>query len=162
MITVSDNAAPDLVRNKLGDDALVAVAERVGWTEPELPSYLGQAVALVLPQRAAPPDAGIAERAEIEWALARQYAADPVLRAEAAAAPLPDGAMSLAWAEGTPGATATALESLHRAVATESVGPGSSVARAQLEWAPAARRAGVGRQGRCAAGYRRRGADAAP
>lgn len=41
MIIWSDNAAPDYLRDRLGDQALVDAAESVGWDDPELPSTTG-------------------------------------------------------------------------------------------------------------------------
>jgi hypothetical protein len=135
MIRFSDNAAPDLLRARLGDDALRGAARSAGWADPDLPTYLGQALALIAPERvSASPDRRA--RAASEWALARRYAADPALRAELGARPLPGLPAQQRWAETTAGATARQLEALHRAIGTGSFGPGAGLARRHLEWQP--------------------------
>ena len=136
MIRFSDNAAADLLRDRLGDPALRAAADAAGWRDPDLPSFSGQVVALLRPELASPADLSREERAAVELALGQRYAADEAFRAEIAAVPPPPPGRLLAWAEGTGTAPAAELTALHRAIATGSLGPGAELARRELEWQP--------------------------
>lgn len=124
MVRESDNAAPDLLRDLLGEEALVAAAADAGWTAPELPTFLATFLRLLDP--AGVQDAGGAEAA------ARHYAADPAEAARVQALPLPGLDAQVAWAGSTPAATATELVDLHAALGAGDP-PG---AREQLEWQP--------------------------
>ena len=142
MVQESDNSAADWLRARLGDDALVRAAAEGGWTAVDLPSFLGAGIALSLPAQAPPLDAPRAERGPAEAALARRYADDAAYRGEvqrAQAAQQADAARFLqlneAWAARTATGTATQLAGLYRALATGSYGPGTDVARRQLEFA---------------------------
>lgn len=127
MIRVSDNAVPDFLRQRLGDDALRRAGADAGWPAAELPSFLGQVIALLAPE--------LLER-NGEWALAQRYATDPALRADLNARPLPAPEVQADWAEGTGSASAAQLTAIHRAISTGSFGPGAELARSHLEWQP--------------------------
>ncbi|OCF85956.1 serine hydrolase [Nocardia brasiliensis] len=124
MIQESDNAAPDYLRDRLGDKALIEAAAAGGWHDYMLFSPLGSML------RLAEPD--IAD----EWAAARRYAADPAYRAAILSKSPPSYTDQVAWAETTWTGSARQLTSLYRAFATGSFGPGAEIARAHLEWQP--------------------------
>lgn len=126
MIRESDNAVPDYLRDRLGDDALVDAAEAGGWSDFTPTSKLGDAIALRDP--AADSD---------RWTAARRYASDAAYRAQVQALPLPDLTEQMAWASTTDAASPAQLTAMHRAIADGSFGAGTDVARAQLEWQPA-------------------------
>ncbi len=137
MIRFSDNAAADLLRDRLGDPALrAAAAEAAGWRDPDLPSFAGQTMALVRPDLAAPADASRAERAAVELALAQRHADDEAFRNKIAATPPAPLDRQFPWAEGTGTASAADLTALHRAISTGSLGAGAELARRELEWPP--------------------------
>lgn len=140
MIELSDNAAADLLRDRLGDGALRAAAATVGWTDPDLPSILGSMLAMIDPGLAALPCTRPARDA-VEVGLARRYAADPDFRSRVRTR-LPPLEVQQAWADTTWAASAGQLARLHRAVETGSCGAGAELARRHLEWQPS-RRAGV-------------------
>lgn len=133
MIQLSDNAAADLLRDRLGDQALSRAAADGGWAGVGLPSFLGRALALVAPELA-PVSVPRAQRAAVELALARRFATDPVLRTELSARPPPPIEVQLRWADESATGSANQLAALHRAIATGAFGPGADVARRQLEW----------------------------
>lgn len=125
MIRESDNAVPDYLRDRLGDDALVDAADAGGWSGFTPTSKLGDAIALLDP--AADSD---------RWAAAQRYASDPAYRAQIQALPLPDLAEQMAWASTTDAASPEQLAAMHRAIADGSFGAGTDVGRSQLEWQP--------------------------
>lgn len=151
MIDFSDNAVPDLIRDTLGDAALVDAAGSGGWTAPDLPSYAGSA--LLAPGFAGP--GGVpagSDRRTAELTAARSYADDPAQRAAAAqrgaaivaaatGSPAPDPAAVDAatlpicrWLDGAAAATVTQLAGLHRAAATDGLGTEvSAIVRGHLE-----------------------------
>jgi hypothetical protein len=133
MIQVSDNAAADFLRDRLGDQALMRAAANGGWTNADLPSFLGQTLALVAPELA-PPTRTPAQRAAAELALARRFATDPTQRAELSTRPLPPVEVQQRWFDDTATGSAHQLAALHRAIATGAFGPGADVARRHLEW----------------------------
>lgn len=122
MIRESDNAAPDYLRDRLGDPALVAAAAAGGWQDYTPSTKLGDVIRLLDPSITDP------------WAAAHRYAADPAYRDEVRSKPLPSLESQYAWADTTPTGSARQLASIHRAIATGGFGPGSDIARAQLEW----------------------------
>ncbi|WP_459547442.1 serine hydrolase [Nocardia sp. X0981] len=124
MIRESDNAVPDYLRNRLGDRALVDAAEAGGWHDYVPSTKLGDVIRLFEP--------GIVDT----WSAARRYAADPAYREALRSKTPPPYAAQAVWAETTPTASARQLASMHRAIATGGFGPGSDIARAQLEWLP--------------------------
>ncbi|WP_433555618.1 serine hydrolase [Pseudonocardia xinjiangensis] len=83
MTAASDSAVPDLLRETLGDAALVAAATAGGWTAPDLPSFGGEG--LLTPGAFSddlPP--GPADRRAAAVAALRRYAGDPAWRAAVA------------------------------------------------------------------------------
>ena len=156
MIAVSDSAAPDLLRETLGDNALVAAATAGGWTAPDLPSFGGEGLLAPGVFTTDPPPAPANRRAATVASL-RRFAGDPGWRAtvaqqaaafEAAAqgAATQDPATQdpatqdpaldrlLEWSDGGPAGTVTQLAGMHRAAATDGFGPETSaIVRAHLE-----------------------------
>lgn len=133
MIQESDNAAADLLRDRLGDQALSRAAADGGWAGVDLPSFLGETLVLVAPELG-PGSVPRAQRAAAELALAQRFATDPALRTELSARPLPPIEVQQRWAEETSTGSANQLAALHRAIATGEFGPGADVARRHLEW----------------------------
>jgi hypothetical protein len=129
----SDDAGPDYLRARLGDQALLDTARAVGWTDPELISTTGFVVSFFTPELVPPATDRPARRAA-EWELARRYAYDPAFRADADSRPAPQGAEA-SWADGGPGGTARQLEALWSAVGHGTF-PGSDRARALAEQDP--------------------------
>lgn len=142
MVQVSDNAAADYLRDRLGDAALVDAAATGGWRDLDLPSELGAQLALVRPQEAPPLSAPRSERAPVEVALARRYASDPAFRADSrrrlaalaedVEAYLIEGAR---WARSTSTGSPAQVAGLWRSLISGSFGPGADVARTALEYA---------------------------
>ena len=129
----SDNAGPDYLRARLGDQALLDTARDVGWSDPELISTTGFLVSLYTPELVPPASERPARRAA-EWDLARRYTTDPAFRADADTRNVPPGG-DAAWADGGPGGTARQLEALWSAVGRSSF-PGGNRARAIAEQDP--------------------------
>lgn len=129
MIINSDNAVPDYLRDRLGDDALVDAAAAGGWDGFEPPTLLGSMIAAVAPN-ATDGD---------PWTTAQRYATDPAFAAgvrDAVTAGLADASLeAIALVGGSAGADD--LSSIHRAIADGSLGDGSDVARTHLEYQPA-------------------------
>jgi hypothetical protein len=140
MIELSDNAAADLLRDRLGDDALRAAAAAVGWIAPDLPSILGSMLIMIDPGLAALSGTR-AQRDATEVGVARRYAADPGFRGRVRKN-LPPLPVQQAWADTTWAASAGQLARLHWSVETGSCGAGADLARRHLEWQPS-RRAGI-------------------
>jgi hypothetical protein len=90
MIIWSDNAAPDFLRARLGDQAVLDAARVVGWNDPELPSTTGFLVSFFTPELLPPAEDRTARRST-EWELARRYANDPAFRADVDNRPAPAG-----------------------------------------------------------------------
>lgn len=133
MIQESDNAAPDYLRARLGDDALGDAATVGGWTDFEPPTVLGSFVVALDP----------ASAGGDPWAVARRYADDPAFRDAIRASVTPDNPaftepalLQQIRAAGGLG-SATDLTAIHRAIADGSFGAGADVAREHLEWQPA-------------------------
>lgn len=133
MIQVSDNAAADFLRDRLGDQALIRAAADGGWVGVDLPSFLGEMLALVAPELA-PASVARTQRAATELTLARRFATDPTLRTELSARPLPPIDVQQRWADETATGSANQLAALQRAIATGAFGAGANVARRHLEW----------------------------
>ena len=144
MIRFSDNAAADLLRDRLGDDALRAVvAASDAPTTPSptaasdpsaavvLPSFLGSQIALL---DGRPAGDGAAERAA-----AQRFAGDTVERDRVRALPTPPLDTQLSWADGTATATAAGLARVATALsvaADDPNRPGAQAARRHLQWPP--------------------------
>ena len=121
MIRESDNAVPDYLRERLGDQAMIDAAAAGGWEGYHPSSKLGEMIRLLEPSGD-------------EWDTARRYADDPAYRAHIRSRPLPAPQAQARWAETTATASARRLASMHRALADGSFGAGADIARAQLEW----------------------------
>ncbi|ASR37219.1 hypothetical protein BAY61_21960 [Prauserella marina] len=134
MIVRSDNAAPDYLRDLLGDDALTRAAGAVGWADPELPSTTGLTVSFFTPELL-PRQGGRAARRAAEWEIARRYAYDSAFRADVDSRQVPKGADEPAFVEGGPGGTARQLASLWSAIAHGTF-PGAAIARGIVERVP--------------------------
>ncbi|MDD7941702.1 serine hydrolase [Actinomycetospora lutea] len=140
MVQFSDNAAADLLRDRLGDQELVGAAASGGWRDLDLPSELGAQLALVRPQEAPPLSAPRSVRGPAELAMAQRFASDPAYREDSRrrlAARAEDIEAFLLeserWARSTSTGSAAQLAGLWRAVISGSFGPGADVARAELE-----------------------------
>jgi len=150
MIDFSDNAATDLLCERLGDDALRAAAQAGGWPELDVPHIAGEALWVLDVDRGPDRRSAAAE-------LGRAFAAGDPAALELAAVytggPLPgldesgsrptlDAAWDAqveAW-DGSWSATATQIAALHRAAATDGLGPEvSGTVRRHLERAVADR-----------------------
>ena len=125
MIQESDNAVPDLLRARLGDQALVDAAAAGGWTDFRPPTLLGSAIAALDPTTTD------------QWAAARRYSEDSAYRDRVRGLPQPAAEAQRQWAETTFAGSAQQLASIHRRIGTGEFGPGADIARAQLEWQPA-------------------------
>lgn len=150
MIAVSDSAAPDLLRETLGDEALAAAAG--GWTAPDLPSFGGEGLHIPGLFTTDPPPTPPNRRAATVASL-RRYADDPAWRAvvaqkaaanEAAAQdqaalgapPAADPTLDrlVEWCDGGPSGTVVQLAGMHRAAATDGFGAEvAAIVRGHLE-----------------------------
>lgn len=123
MIRFSDSAAPDLIRNTLGDNSLRAGMDRFGFSNG-VPSLLGAYLATLDPTLRTTDDA---------FRAARRYHDDPgyalAIRARVAAGD-PDATRANALLQATP----NALHSLMTALADDSFGPRARLARHVLEY----------------------------
>ncbi|WP_369255884.1 serine hydrolase [Geodermatophilus amargosae] len=129
MVRESDNAAPDLLRDLLGEEALAAAAAGAG-LDGAPPTFLGTFLRLVEPSGAGA-RAGADADADAD-AAARRYADDPAEAARVQALLLPGPDAQVTWAETTPAVPAAGLADLHLALADGD----PPAARAQLEWQP--------------------------
>lgn len=126
MIINSDNAVPDYLRHRLGDRALTDAAAAAGWENFAPPTLLGSMIGAIAPD-ALDGDA---------WQTAQRYAADPGFAAgirDAVTAGLPNAAPDTLALVGGSG-TAEQVSGIYRAIADGSLGPGTDIARAQLEY----------------------------
>jgi len=141
MMQFSDNAAADFLRDLLGDAALIAAAGASGSVNAiELPSYLGAAIALLVPADAPPPGTSRTDQAVVELALAQRYAADQDYRTEIRSVPAPAVDAQLEWADNSSAATTFGLAAVHRKIYDDAEDPadlGAVNARKHLEWPPA-------------------------
>lgn len=129
MIQESDNAAPDYLLDRLGDDALRDAAAQGGWEDFEAPTMLGNTLAMF--------DPALDSRDAVHEAAAR-YADDPSYRDELTETMLGDDLFADIARIQEFGNTGTAadLAALHSAISDGTFGPGSEIARAHLEWQP--------------------------
>jgi beta-lactamase class A len=133
MIQVSDNSAADFLRDLLGDEALIRAAADGGWTNVDLPSFLGETLGLLAPELL-PVSALRTQRAPAALALARRFTTDPAFRAELSARRLPPLEVQQRWADTTGTGSANQLAALHWAISSGAFGPGADIARRHLEW----------------------------
>jgi len=107
MIAVSDNAAPDYLRARLGDDALRAAAASGGWPDPDLRWFCGETLRSFYPGE---PD------------LTARFTEDPAFRRDVLdrvrGEPISAEA-EWAWTQGTARGTAAELFAFHRHLAGE-------------------------------------------
>ncbi|MEQ0565643.1 serine hydrolase [Amycolatopsis sp. NEAU-NG30] len=119
MITESDNAAPDYLRARLGDDALRAAAADGGWAGADLRWFCGETLRSYFPG---------------EGDLTARFTADPAFRREVLdrvrGEPVSDAA-EWAWTQGTAHGTAAQLFAFHRHLATADT-PAARLARRKL------------------------------
>lgn len=134
MMIWSDNAAPDYLRKRLGDQALIDAAQAVGWSDPELPSTTGTIALFFAPELMPTSDDRAARRA-VEWQVARRYAYDPAFRADLDSRPVPTDANEPAFVDGGPGGTAAQLVALWTAVGRGTF-EGAEIARRIAEQDP--------------------------
>lgn len=134
----SDNAATDFLRDRVGDATLRAAAVRCGWPQADVRSILGEALLLVLPDRAPADGSPAALRKRIGDELARQARTDPQRQLEVIgrfphAPSTYDGQRQ--WARQTWRGSAAGLTRIHRSIA----GGRFPLARTHLERAFAGR-----------------------
>ncbi|RRO14933.1 hypothetical protein EIL87_19660 [Saccharopolyspora rhizosphaerae] len=131
MILFSDSAVPDLLRDRLGADAVARAATVRGWPDADVRSFSAEHLFLALPETA--PPAGLPVDARRAWgfALEQRYRDDPALRAEAVRrleAGVPGYPAQVVWASATSAGSAEQLAAVHRALST-----GGGLAREHLE-----------------------------
>ena len=126
MIQESDNAVPDYLRHRLGDQAIVDAAATGGWDDFEVPSLAGTFLALFAPSVAVGDPWDVANK----WAFDSQFRADvnnavviPSYDAQAAG-------LESTFAKGS----ARELNGIYRALADGSFGDGSDLALSKLEY----------------------------
>ncbi|WP_166442201.1 serine hydrolase [Nakamurella flava] len=139
MIRFSDNAAADLLRDRLGDATLQSVVESVGGELPsgsapvvELPSFLGAQIALL-------DSSGTSADGAADLAAAQRYATDEAERRRVQALPVPPIGTQLTWADGTPTASVDTLSAVAADLVAAADDPGRTgarLARTHLEWPP--------------------------
>lgn len=131
MIRESDNAVPDYLRDRLGDDALRDAAAQGGWGDFLPPTMLGSTLAMF--------DASLDDETAA-WDAARRYAVEPAYRDEVLTTAQfgddPFADIDRIQRFGNAGSAAD-VASLHRSIADGSFGPGADLARSHLEWQPA-------------------------
>ncbi len=119
MITESDNAAPDYLRARLGDEALRAAAVAGGWPDPDLRWFCGETLRSYYPGE---PD------------LTTRFTGDPAFRRDVLdrvrGEPISDEA-EWAWTQGTARGTAAELFAFHRHLAAADT-PAAALARRKL------------------------------
>ncbi|WP_410643133.1 serine hydrolase [Amycolatopsis sp. lyj-346] len=119
MIAVSDNAAPDYLRARLGDDALRAAAASGGWPEPDLRWFCGETLRSYFPG---------------ESGLTARFTTDPAFRRDVLdrvrGEPI-SGEAEWAWTRGTARGTAADLFAFHRHLAVADT-PAAALARDKL------------------------------
>ena len=159
MMIWSDNAAPDYLRNRLGDQALIEAADAVGWVNAELPSTTGT-IALFFAPELMPSSNDRAARRAVEWQVARRYAYEPAFRADLDSRPVPADVDEPAFVDGGPGGTADQLAALWTAVGHGTF-EGADIARriAEQDPDPGPGLVGVGVKGGSTPGVLARGTE---
>lgn len=135
MILFSDSAAPDLLRDRLGADAVARAGAVRGWPDADVRSLCAEYVFLALPETAPPAGLPVAARRDWGFALERRHRDDPALREEVLRrlqAGMPGYPAQAAWASTTAAGPAERLAAVHRALSAE-----GGLARAHLERRPA-------------------------
>ncbi|AYJ47764.1 serine hydrolase [Rhodococcus sp. P1Y] len=126
MIQESDNAVPDYLRSRLGDDALVDAAAAGGWEDFQPPSLVTSLLSIIDPE--------LAEGDR--WATANRWASDPQFRIDVSAGlELPSYEQQTDRVQNlTAGGSAAQLNGMYRAFTDGSFGDGSDIALGQLEY----------------------------
>ncbi|MET9267984.1 serine hydrolase [Amycolatopsis sp. NPDC004079] len=120
-IFVSDNAAADYLRHRLGDRALRAAGARGGWPMPDVRMFSGEVLLLLFPEYCPPPGSPVAVRRAAGDALANRFACDTSFRAQViprATTKPPSLEQTYAWAAATGRGSAAQLFGLHREIAS--------------------------------------------
>lgn len=131
MILFSDSAAPDLLRDRLGVDAVTRAGAARGWPDADVRSLCAEYLFFVMPETA--PPAGLPVDARRTWgfALERRHRDDPGLRREVLRrlrSGLPGYPEQIPWASTTAAGSAAELAAVHGALSSE-----GGLAREHLE-----------------------------
>ncbi|MFI5609700.1 serine hydrolase [Amycolatopsis sp. NPDC051903] len=121
MIVVSDGAAADYLRARLGDAALRGAAARAGWFDPDLRMFSGETLLLLFPEFCPPSGVPAATRRAAGDRLSDRFARDKAFRAQViprVTARPPTMDEQFAWAAGTGRGSAAQLAALHHEIAT--------------------------------------------
>jgi beta-lactamase class A len=134
MIMFSDSAAPDFLRNRLGDAALRNAAAAGGWPRADIRSMCAEYLFL-LPEFAPPAQLPTPARRVLGNALERRFSNDADLRKRVLERLTQDGLppydQQRDWSSNTMSATASQLAALHHAISTDAVP--AEAARTHLE-----------------------------
>ncbi|GAB2680780.1 hypothetical protein GCM10027271_47340 [Saccharopolyspora gloriosae] len=139
MIAHSDSAVPDLLRDRLGTEAVLRAARAGGWADADVRSLCAEYLFLLLPDEAPAPGAPLPRRLAIGFELERRHRDDEALRDQVRdrllTQPLPTYDAQLTWASDTAASTPEQLAALHRAIAEGRYlpGPAGDIARGVLE-----------------------------
>ncbi len=131
MVLFSDSAAPDLLRDRLGADAVTRAAAARGWPDADVRSLCAEYLFLAMPETAPPAGLPVAARRTWGFALERRHREDPALRREVLRrlqSCVPGYAEQVAWASTTAAGSATRLAAVHSALSSE-----GGLAREHLE-----------------------------
>jgi hypothetical protein len=121
MILFSDNAAADYLRVRLGDPALHAAAARGGWPAPDLRSFSGELLLLIMPEYQPPQGCPAAVRRAAGDAIAQRFVRDLDFRKEVFARypSMPSTTdAQWQWIRNAGKGSAADLFALHRSLAT--------------------------------------------
>ena len=121
MITRSDSAVPDLLRDRLGIEQVRRAAETGGWPDADIRSLCAEYLFLLLPETAPPPGTPLPQRREAGFALERRYGSDQPMRNRVRDVvlngPLPPYPTQEEWASGTAAASPAQLAAMHASIA---------------------------------------------
>ncbi|MFR9729147.1 serine hydrolase [Saccharopolyspora sp. MS10] len=120
MIAHSDSAVPDLLRDRLGVEAVREAARAGGWDGADVRSLCAEYLFLLLPEEAPTPDAPLDRRVELGFALERRHRDEQAFRDQVRTRlltqPLPTYAAQLAWSADTAASSPEQLAALHRSL----------------------------------------------
>ncbi|WP_116206293.1 serine hydrolase [Amycolatopsis circi] len=120
-IFVSDNAAADYLRHRLGDRALRAAGARGGWPMPDVRMFSGEVLLLLFPEYCPPPGSPVVVRRAAGDALADRFAYDKSFRARViprVTTNPPSLEQVRAWTNETGQGSAAQLFGLHHEIAS--------------------------------------------